>query len=83
MCSRPPTGIAGFRPSITGKAWGNRRSYRRGFGRQFYFRDLTAGARLNTGIPRRLSSRTTSTVTILEFIQDTRSFFLRLNQLQE
>ena len=42
MCSRLPTGIAGFRPSITGKAWGNRRSYRRGFGRQFYFRDLTA-----------------------------------------
>jgi hypothetical protein len=49
ICSRLPTGIAGFRPSITGKAWGNRRSYRRGFGRQFYFRDLTAGARLNTG----------------------------------
>ena len=42
MRSRLPTGIAGFRPSITGKAWGNRRSYRRGFGRQFYFRDLTA-----------------------------------------
>ena len=49
MCSRLPTGIASFRPSITGKAWGNRRSYRRGFGRQFYFRDLTAGVRLNTG----------------------------------